>query len=72
MSENNPDNSEIEAFLEGYGIESVEYQEMLPDLKSLLLLRAFDKLRWAIDWKITDLDEYVFHAKEAVKTVLKY
>ena len=72
MQENNHNDSEIKAFLEGYGIGEKEYEKMLPDLMILLTLRAFDKLRWAIDWKITDLNEYVFHAQEAVKKVLNY
>jgi aminoglycoside phosphotransferase (APT) family kinase protein/uncharacterized protein Usg len=70
MQENNPTDSEIEVFLEGYGISKNEFQKMLPDLKSLLLLRAFDKLRWAIDWKISELEDYVQHAKETVDNVL--
>ena len=70
MLENNPDDSEFRAFLNGYGITSNEYEAMLPDLKGLSLLRAFDKLRWAIDWKIEDLEYYVFEAKETVNRFL--
>lgn len=69
IQENNPDVSEIRAFLEGYGIDEVDYQRILPDLEALLLLRAFDKLRWAIDWKIAELKDYIFHAKQAVEKV---
>ena len=68
--ENNPDDSEIRAFLGGYGISDDEYQMMLPDLMALSLLRAFDKLRWAIDWKIPEIEEYVFEARETVKRFL--
>ena len=70
MQENNPDDSEIQAFLDGYGIDENEYQKFLPDLEALLLLRAFDKLRWAIDWKIAELKDYIFDAQEMVKRVL--
>ncbi len=70
MQENNPDDSEIQAFLDGYGIDENEYQSILPDLEALLLLRAFDKLRWAIDWKIAELKDYIFDAQETVKRVL--
>ena len=66
MLENDPDDSEIEAFLGGYGISKIEYEKILPDLKTLSLLRAFDKLRWAIDWKIQNLEDYIFQAKETV------
>ncbi|HVE57318.1 MAG TPA: aminoglycoside phosphotransferase family protein [Pyrinomonadaceae bacterium] len=70
MQENDPDDSEIKAFLEGYGILRDEYEKMLPDLKSLSILRAFDKLRWAIDWKIPALKDYVSQAKETVEKYL--
>ncbi len=70
MLENDPDDEEIRVFLDGYGITSDEYEMMLPDLKSLSLLRAFDKLRWAIDWKIANLEDYIFEAKETVKRFL--
>lgn len=70
MLENDPDDAEFRAFLDGYGITKDEYEMMLPDLKSLSLLRAFDKLRWAIDWKIENLEDYIFEAKETVKRFL--
>jgi hypothetical protein len=43
---------------------------MMPELESLLVLRAFDKLRWAIDWNIEELDRFVSHAREAVSRCL--
>lgn len=70
MLENDPAQEEIRAFLDGYGISQIEFEQMMPELESLLLLRAFDKLRWAIDWKIETLSEYVNHAKSAVKRCL--
>jgi Ser/Thr protein kinase RdoA (MazF antagonist) len=70
IEENDPDKAELKAFLEGYGIDGEGYQKMVPDLESLLLLRAFDKLRWAIDWKIAELENYVFHAQQVVERVL--
>jgi fructosamine-3-kinase len=70
MLENNPDDAEFRAFLDGYDITSVEYEMMLPDLKGLSLLRALDKLRWAMDWKIANLEDYIFEAKETVKNFL--
>ena len=71
MQENDPDKSDFSAFLKGYVISKNEYEEMLPDLKSLSLLRAFDKLRWAIDWKIAELEDYVSLAKTTVERYLR-
>lgn len=70
MLENNPDDAEMKVFLDGCGISGDEYEMLFDDLKSLLLLRAFDKLRWAIDWKIENLEDYIFDAKETVKRFL--
>lgn len=66
LQENNPDDSEIKEFFKGYGIAENQSKEMLSDLNILLILRAFDKLRWAIDRKITNLKDYIFHAREVV------
>ena len=66
MLEGDPDSEEIRAFLDGYGISPAELERMMPELESLLVLRAFDKLRWAIDWNVEGLDRYVRHAREAL------
>ena len=71
MLENDPDDAEFQSFLDGYGITGDEYKEMLPDLKALSLLRAVDKLRWALDWKIPELKNYVSRAKKTVEKYLK-
>jgi aminoglycoside phosphotransferase (APT) family kinase protein len=70
MLEGDPDGEEIRAFLDGYGISPAELERMMPELESLLVLRAFDKLRWAIDWNIEELDRFVSHAREAVSRCL--
>ena len=70
MLENAPNQEEIRAFLDGCGISEVEFEQMMPELESLLLLRSFDKLRWAIDWKVENLGEFVDHAKSVVKRCL--
>ncbi|HYH83930.1 MAG TPA: aminoglycoside phosphotransferase family protein [Pyrinomonadaceae bacterium] len=70
MLENDPDLAALGAFLDGYGISQTEFGRMLPELESLLLLRAFDKLRWAIDWNVGELDEFVGHARDAVRRCL--
>ena len=51
--------------LEGYGISPAEYERMLPELESLLVLRAFDKLRWAIEWNAAEVGRFADHAREA-------
>ena len=66
MLENDPDDGEIHSFLEGYGLSRTEFALMLPTLETLLLLRAFDKLRWAIDCGIEGLESYIIHARRAV------
>ena len=70
MLEGDPDVEEIRTFLNGYGISPGELERMMPELESLLALRAFDKLRWAIDWNVEELDRFVSHAREAVSRCL--
>jgi aminoglycoside phosphotransferase (APT) family kinase protein len=70
MLEGVPSGEEIRAFLAGYGISPAELERMMPELESLLVLRAFDKLRWAIDWNVEELDGYVSHAREAASRCL--
>lgn len=71
MSEGDPDAAATRAFLEGYGMSAAEYGRMMPELESLLALRAFDKLRWAIDREVEPLDEYVRHARDAARRCLR-
>lgn len=70
MLENDPDDAAIQSFLDGYGISQSEFEQMRPTLESLLLLRAFDKLRWAIDWGIEGLESFTTHARRAVERKL--
>ena len=70
MLENDPDHEALRAFLDGYGILQAEFERMMPELESLLLLRALDKLRWAIDWNVEELDGFVSHAREAMRRCL--
>jgi aminoglycoside phosphotransferase (APT) family kinase protein len=70
MLEGDPDAEAIRAFLDGYGISPVEYERITPELETLLVLRAFDKLRWALDWHIKELDGFVSHARAAVSKYL--
>ena len=66
--ENDPDDAAIQSFLYGYGISQSEFEQMRPTLQSLLLLRAFDKLRWAIDCGIEELESFTTHARRAVES----
>jgi aminoglycoside phosphotransferase (APT) family kinase protein len=70
MLENDPDDAAIQSFLNGYGISQFEFEQMRLTLESLLLLRAFDKLRWAIDWGIEGLESFMIHARQAVERKL--
>jgi aminoglycoside phosphotransferase (APT) family kinase protein len=70
MLENDPGREEIQDFLDGYGISQIEFEQMMPELNSLLMLRAFDKLRWAIDWSAGGLGRFVNHAKSVVERCL--
>jgi len=71
MSEGDPGGVEFGAFLDGYGISPAELEWMTPELDGLLTLRAFDKLRWAIEWKVEPLSGFVRHAREAVSLCLR-
>jgi aminoglycoside phosphotransferase (APT) family kinase protein len=70
MLEGDPNDEEILAFLEGYGISAAEYERMMPELESLLVLRAFDKLRWAIEWNAAEVGRFISHAREALSRCL--
>jgi tRNA A-37 threonylcarbamoyl transferase component Bud32 len=53
-------------FLAGYEITKEEFESMKPDINSLTILRAIDKLRWAIDRKPELIDEYFSRVKKIV------
>ena len=71
MVEGDPDDAQIRAFLDGYGISPAEFEQMMPELESLLVLRALDHVRWAIDWNVEELDTCIFHAKLCVSYFLR-
>lgn len=70
MLEGTPDDAELRAFLDGYGISPGEFARMLPELELLLTLRAFDKLRWALEWNREELESFVSHARQALDRYL--
>jgi tRNA A-37 threonylcarbamoyl transferase component Bud32 len=61
-----PSNDELQAFLEGYGISKSEFEELKPNLYSIMLLDAFDKLRWAIDRSPSDIEGFSKYAKSVL------
>ena len=69
--EGDPDDAQILAFLDGYGISQVEFKRMMPELESLSVLRAFDELRWAIDWNVDEIDRYVSNARGCASYLLR-
>jgi DNA-binding IclR family transcriptional regulator len=71
MLENDPTVVELQEFCAGYGLTQAEFARLLPELESMLLLRAFDKLRWALEWNRQALDGFVAHARQAVARCLR-
>nr|MBC9203953.1 aminoglycoside phosphotransferase family protein [Paenibacillus sp. PL91] len=61
-----PNIGEFKAFLDGYGISV----EDLADMRHLLLLRAFDNLRWAIDRSPDQVESYAAIAKQVVDMIM--
>lgn len=57
---------EFKAFLDGYGISTKD----LAGIRPLLLLKAFDTLRWAIDRRHDLIKAYAAYAKQVVDRVL--
>jgi len=61
-----PNISEFKAFLDGYGLSDEDTDVMSP----LLLLRAFDNLRWAIDRCPDRIEAYTAFAKQVVAMIM--
>lgn len=66
MVEGAPEEAQIRAFLDGYGISPAEFKRMTPELESMLVLRVLNSLRWALDSHAENLDRCVFHARLCV------
>src|SRR3989344_5483092 len=54
----------FQSFLQGYGLADEGYKKIEEDIHSLMLLRAIDKLRWAIDKHPIDIPSGVERVKE--------
>ena len=65
-----PDNTNLRAFLDGYGMTEDEWTALLPELDAFMLLKAFDLTRWAIDRCPTRIEEIAARAREAVQRFL--
>jgi tRNA A-37 threonylcarbamoyl transferase component Bud32 len=61
-----PSVEEFKAFLDGYGV----MEKDLADMRPLLLLRAFDKLRWAIDLSPDLIKPFATFTKQVVDMTL--
>lgn len=57
---------EFKAFMDGYGISEKDLSEM----RHLLLLRAFDNLRWAIDRSPDLIERYAAFAKQVIDNIM--
>ncbi|SFF26170.1 Phosphotransferase enzyme family protein [Paenibacillus algorifonticola] len=64
--EEGPNIEEFKAFLDGYGLSAKD----LADMRHLLLLRAFDNLRWAIDRSPDLIESYAAFAKQVVDMIM--
>ncbi|OMF11425.1 phosphotransferase [Paenibacillus amylolyticus] len=64
-----PDNEELKAFLEGYGTSVQEQEHELNQARYVLLLKAFDTLRWSIDRSPDQIEFYTTLAKQALEQV---
>lgn len=67
IQDGDPNKEEFHAFLDGYGISEKD----TADLSSLLLLKAFDNLRWAIDQSPDRIESYAAFAKQVVDMIVE-
>ncbi|MFB5188992.1 phosphotransferase [Alicyclobacillus fastidiosus] len=71
ITQDNPTHEEYLAFIEGLGMSQDCYREHEPLINSLLLLRAIDKLRWAIARSPSDVPDFSAYAKTVLQRVLR-
>jgi aminoglycoside phosphotransferase (APT) family kinase protein len=67
IQDGNPNKEDFKAFLDGYGIS----EEDTIDMNSLLLLKAFDNLRWAIEQSQDRIESYAAFAKQVVDMIME-
>jgi len=65
------DSPEFRSFLNGYGLSESGYRQIEDDVHSLMLLRAIDKLRCAIDKHPKDVPSFTRRVKEMFQLKFK-
>lgn len=66
LTRGEPDDAALGAFLEGYGMGRAEYEALLPEIESLLLLRSFDLVRYALERRPEHVPFYAARARLAL------
>jgi hypothetical protein len=61
-----PGDERFQAFLVGYGLDKGEFAALLPEVRSLALLKALDLTRWAIERCPLRVDEIAAQARQVV------
>lgn len=72
LRDEGPDKEELKAFLEGYGASTQEQERELNQARHVLLLKAFDTLRWAIDRSPDQIEIFTVLAKQAFDQVWRH
>ena len=72
MTRGEPDDDALGAFLEGYGMARAAYEALLPELESMLLIRAFDNTRWALERRPQATRFYAARARLALARKLAH
>lgn len=67
LSENDPLFNE---FLRGYGINQEGFKQIRSDISTIILLRAVDKLRWAIDRNPDKIEQFSKRLSKSMKLYL--
>lgn len=65
-----PSDSMIQSFIDGYGITRGELNSMKKDIYSVMLLNAFDKVRWAFDHHDAETEYYASFANKVLVKAL--
>ncbi len=66
-----PNAAEFHVFLEGYGLSQQQFAAMQNEVATLMVLRTFDTLRWAIDRKPEQIEAYARVAQRALQYKLR-
>jgi aminoglycoside phosphotransferase (APT) family kinase protein len=66
-----PNDARFQAFLGGYGLDDGEFAVLLPEVRNLALLKAFDLTRWAIDRCPSRIGEIAEQARQVVEEQIK-